>query len=157
MAATDRGGEHVVSDAASAYIATLPAARRETVSAVRDLVNANLQPGFEEGTGGASGMIRWTIPPDVSPRTYNNEPLSLAWLGNRKEYVSLYLMNLVHDGRERAWFEQAWRATGKRLNLGKVTVRFRSLEDLAIDVVAEHIRHTTVDVLVAAYELAWSR
>src|SRR5205823_1508412 len=73
LGAARRRGQHVVSDAAAAYIASVPPGRRETIVAVRDLVNANLQPGFEEGTGGATGMIKWAIPLDLSPRTYNDE------------------------------------------------------------------------------------
>jgi hypothetical protein len=120
-------------------------------------VNHNLQPGFEEGTGYSMGILMWRVPADVSPKTYNNAPIALAALGNWQNYMSLYLMALVHDPPERAWFERAWRATGKRLDAGRITIRFRKLDDLALDVVAEHIRHTTVDGLIAAYELAWAR
>jgi hypothetical protein len=138
-------------------VARLPDGRRQVISAVRDLVNANLAPGFEEGTGYAVGMVTWTVPAELSPKTYNNRPLALAALGNRQHYMSLYLMQLAHDRDERHWFEQAWRRTGLPLRLGKATLSFRSLDDLALDVVAEHIRHTAVDDLIAAYERGWAR
>ena len=50
------------------------------------------------------------------------------------------------------WFEEAYRATGKRFDMGKSCVRFRRLEDLPLDVVAEAVGRTSVEEFVAHYE-----
>lgn len=40
----------------------------------------------------------------------------------------------------RSWFEGAWREAGKKLDMSKSCVRFKKLDDLALDVIGEAIR-----------------
>ena len=54
------------------YLASHPDDRREAISAVRDVVNANLPEGYVESEG--FGMIGWGIPLEDYPDTYNKEP-----------------------------------------------------------------------------------
>jgi hypothetical protein len=58
------------------YIAALPAGRREAIAAVREVVRANLPPGYEEGL--RYGMIGWYVPLERFSDTYNGQPLGLA-------------------------------------------------------------------------------
>ena len=58
-------------------------------------------------------------------------------------------------GRQES-FESRYRATGKRLDMGKSCVRFRSLDDLPLDLVAEVIGATSVDDFLAGCEEAAS-
>jgi hypothetical protein len=85
------------------YIASLPDDRREAVSAVREVVNRNLPPGYEEGM--ASGMIGWWVPLETFPDTYNGRPLGLVWPASQKNYISLYLNTVYGSPREEAWFK----------------------------------------------------
>ena len=50
------------------------------------------------------------------------------------------------DSREQ--FEAAYKATGKRLDVGKSCVRFKKLDDLPIELVGETIASVDVDELV---------
>ena len=58
------------------YLLQLPAERRTVVAAVRDLVNANLPPGYVEAM--TSGMIGWSVPLSrySSPTTGSRWPTS---------------------------------------------------------------------------------
>lgn len=158
----------MVSSAASTvddYLAELPDDRRAIVSAVRDLVNTNLPDGYQEAM--QYGMIGWSVPHARYPAGYHtdpSQPLPLAALASQKQYVSLYLMGLYCGCVERSargeavetadvrWFRDAWAATGKKLNMGKSCVRFKRLDDLAVDVLAEAIRRVPVDVYLERYE-----
>jgi hypothetical protein len=51
----------------SQYLSSLPPPRRAEISRVRDLVNANLLAGYEEGI--LYGMISWFIPLAKKPDT----------------------------------------------------------------------------------------
>ncbi|MEK9663946.1 MAG: hypothetical protein VW082_04920, partial [Candidatus Nanopelagicales bacterium] len=51
-------------------------------------------------------------------------------------------------------FEADYRATGKRYDVGKSCVRFRSLEDLPLDVVGRAIASASVEELIAQHEAA---
>jgi hypothetical protein len=76
-------------------IAALPPDRREAMTRVRELVNANLPTGFEEGI--EFGMIAWYVPLERFPDTYNGHPLGLAALASQKQYMSLYLNAVYSD------------------------------------------------------------
>ena len=131
------------------YIASLPDDRRETVAAVRDVVNRNLPPGYEEGM--ASGMIGWWVPLETFPDTYNGQPLGLAGLASQKNYISLYLNTVYGSQAEEAWFKDRYAESGKRLNMGKSCLRFRRLDEVPLDVIGETIARADLDRTLAHY------
>jgi hypothetical protein len=134
------------------YIAALPEDRRAAVSAVRDVVNANLPGGFSEGM--QSGMIAWYVPLERFGDTHNGQPLGLAGLASQKQYISLYLIDVYGNRETEAWFRARYAASGKRLDMGKSCVRFRRLEDLPLDVIGETIARTNLKDFLAQYEEA---
>ena len=97
------------------------------------------------------GMIGWYVPLETFPDTYNGEPLGLAGLASQKNYMSLYLNNIYGDPATEARFRERYAATGKKLDMGKSCVRFRHLDDLALDVVGETVAGTTVESFLAHY------
>jgi hypothetical protein len=132
------------------YLASLPAERRDAIARVRAVVRDNLPPGFEEGM--QYGMISWFVPLSRLAETYNGQPLALASLASQKQSMSLYLMGLYGDPDERARFEAAYRAAGKKLDMGKSCLRFRKVEDLPLDVIGDAISRIGVDRFVEHYE-----
>ena len=70
------------------YIAELPPERAALVAHVRDLVNANLPPGYREGMGW--GRFGWWLPLDRYPDTYTAQPLVYAGLPAKKNHTALY-------------------------------------------------------------------
>ena len=132
------------------YLASLPADRREAVSAVRDTVNANLDGGFEEGM--EYGMVTWGIPLSRYPKTYNGKPLGVVSLASQKNHLALYLMCLYADDGLEDWFRQQYVDRGMRLDMGKSCVRFKSLDEVPLDVLAELMRRVTPEQHIARYE-----
>lgn len=127
------------------YLAGLPEDRRATVSAVRDVILANLPDGYVEGI--QWGMITYSVPLEVSGRTYNGQPLGYVSLASQKRHVSLYLMG-VYGERERE-FRAEFEATGRKLDMGKSCVRFKRVEDLPLDVVGREVARLGVAEFVA--------
>ncbi len=132
------------------YLASLPEDVRTALSAVRKVILKNLPEGFEEVI--QCGMIGYQIPLSRYPKTYNGQPLTLAGLASRKGHMTLHLMSIYGDSKLREWFESAYAATGKKLDLGKACVRFKSLDALPLDVVGEAIAKVGVGDFIAAYE-----
>ena len=132
------------------YIASLPPERREAISTVREVVRANLPAGYEEGM--QFGMIGWYIPLERYPETYNRQPLGLAALASQKHYMSLYLNTVYADPETERWFKDRYRASGKKLDMGKSCVRFKRLEDLPLDLIAETIARWSPDELLERFE-----
>jgi hypothetical protein len=137
-------------DSVEAYLAELPEDRREIVAAVRSVVLEHLPPGFEEGM--QYGMIGYYVPLERYPETYNGRPLGVAALASQKRHLSLYLMGIYGDDGESSWFRERGGETGKKLDMGKSCVRFKRLDDLALDVVGEAIARTSAEDFIAAYE-----
>ena len=131
-------------------IAALPPDRREAIAAVRDVIRANLPPGYQEGM--LYGMIGYYVPLERFPDTYNGQPLGLAGLASQKNYMSLYLNTVYGDPETERWFRERYAASGKKLDMGKSCVRFRKLDDLPLDLIGETIARTPVDRYVEQYE-----
>ena len=137
--------------AIESYLAKLPADRRDALAKVRAVINANLPKGYEERF--QYGMIAWGVPESVLPakEVYNKQPLAFTALGSQKSDMTLHLMHVYADAKERAWFEKAYKASGKKLDMGKGCLRFGSLDALPLDVIGELMTHVPVDAYVANY------
>jgi hypothetical protein len=136
----------------TAYLKTLPADRRKAISAVRAVILKNLPKGYEETVG--FGMLAYVIPLKRYPDTYNGLPLGVAALASQKQHMSLYLMCAYGNPATKAWFVSEWKKAGKKLDMGKACVRFKSLDDLALDVVGKVIARVPVDKYLEVYEKA---
>jgi len=133
-----------------AYIAELPPERRELVSRVRELVNANLPAGYVERM--SWGMIGWELPLERYPDTYNQQPLVYAGLAAQKNHAALYL-NCIYASEERTRrLREAYAAAGKKLDMGKSCIRFKKAEELAENALAEAIASVPVEDFIAEYE-----
>ena len=137
------------------YLRELPAERRQTVEAVRTVILDNLPGGYKEAM--QFGMISYVIPLKRYPKTYNGQALSYAALASQKNYVSVYLMNIYGDAETERWFTERYRASGKRLDMGKACVRFKKLDDLPLDLIAEAVALTSVDSFIELYEESRAR
>jgi len=142
----------VMSKAATvtAYLAELPPERRKAISAVRQVIRANLPAGFKEVMG--YGMITYVIPLSRYPDTYNGQPLCYAALASQKNFCSVYLMGVYGDPRRAAWFKEGFRRAGKKLDAGKSCVRFRQADDLPLDLIGEVIAGISVEEYIRRYE-----
>jgi hypothetical protein len=123
------------------YLSGLPEDRRKAIEAVRQVILENLDKEYEEGI--QYGMIGYYVPHRVYPAGYHcdpRQPLPFAGLASQKNHMSLYLMCVYGDTGHAQRFREAWAKTGKKLDMGKSCVRFKRVDDLALDVIAEAIK-----------------
>lgn len=132
------------------YLDELPEERRTALEAVREVILENLPEGYVETV--QSGMIGYVVPLGKYPVTYNKQALQLAALASQKNYFSLYLINVYGDPETERWFVEEYRASGKKLDMGKSCVRFKRLDDLPLDLVGRAIARTPVDDFIRLYE-----
>ncbi len=139
-----------------AYLASLPEDRRAELAALRKVILDNLDDDYQEGM--QYGIIGYAVPHSVFPAGYHcdpKQPLPYMGLASQKNHMSLYMMCLYEGGSinpHTAWFQKAWAKTGKKLDMGKACIRFKKLDDLALDVIAESIRRTPTKTYIARYE-----
>ncbi len=137
------------------YLAELPADRRAAIQAVREVILKNLDPDYAEGM--QYGMIGYYVPHSVYPPGYHcnpRQPLPFAGIAAQKNHISVYLMCIYGSPEHEAWFRRAWAKTGKKLDMGKSCVRFKKLEDLALEVIGEAIARVPARKYVAQCEAA---
>ncbi|MCW5764434.1 MAG: DUF1801 domain-containing protein, partial [Phycisphaeraceae bacterium] len=138
------------------YLAELPADRREALQAVRRVVLANIdKKGYRECMG--YGMMGYAVPHSVYPPGYHcdpSQPLPFVGMASQKQHMSFYMMCLYGNTGMERWFRDAWAKTGKKLDMGKCCIRFKRVEDLALDVIGEAIRRMPAEKYIALYESA---
>ncbi|WNG39806.1 DUF1801 domain-containing protein [Archangium violaceum] len=135
------------------YLASLPEDRRAAISAVRKVILKNLDKQYEEGI--QYGMIGYYVPHKVFPAGYHcdpKQPLPFASLASQKSHMAVYLMCVYGQPEQEKWFREAWAKTGKKLDMGKSCVRFKKLEDVALDVIGEAIRRVPAKAYIEHYE-----
>jgi len=132
------------------YLAELTADRRKTISAVRAVIRKHLPKGYKEAVG--YGMICYSVPLSAYPDTYNGQPLCYAALAAQKNYCALYLMGCYGDAAQTTALKDAFKKAGKKLDMGKSCVRFKTLDDLPLDVIGKTIAATPVKAFIDRYE-----
>jgi len=132
------------------YLDALPPERRKVVEAVRRVIRKNLPDGYVESS--ATGMITYEIPLATYPDTYNGHPIWYAALCVQKSHYSLYLMSVYGSAEKTGGLKAAFADAGKKLDMGKACVRFRTLDDLPLDVIGKVIAATPVKAYIAMCE-----
>jgi hypothetical protein len=138
-----------------AYVKSLPADRRDAIRAVRAVILKNLPKGYEEIVD--FGMLAYVVPLKRFPKTYNGHPLAIAALASQKQYMSLYLMCIYGSKTLATWFASEFKKAGKKLDMGKSCVRFKSLDDLPLDVIGKAVARVPVDLYLRIYEKSRKR
>jgi uncharacterized protein YdhG (YjbR/CyaY superfamily) len=132
------------------YIEGLPDDRREAISAVREVILENLPKGIEESMNW--GMIAYEVPLAVFPNTYNKQPMTYAALASQKRHMAVYLSCIYSFPGSAKNFEEEYRMTGKRYDVGKSCVRFRTLEDLPLELIGKTIGSLDMQTFIADSE-----
>jgi hypothetical protein len=124
----------------AAYLKELPADRRAVIAKVRQVVRRHLPKGYSENMG--FGMICYGIPLSKYPKTYNGQPLCYAGLAVHKHHNALYLMGAYADPTQGRKLKEGFAKQGKKLDMGKSCIRFKTLDDLPLDVIGASIAST---------------
>jgi hypothetical protein len=135
------------------YLAALPADRREALTEVRRGINRALPAGYKEGI--QFGMISWFVPLSAYPAGYGGnkkEPLPLMSVGSKKGYMALHMICFYGQPALREWFTAQYAKSGKKLDMGQGCLRFKTLPDLALDVVEKTLARLPVDDYIAGYQ-----
>ena len=132
-----------------AYMDSLPADRREALQAVRKVILKNLGNEFHECM--QYGVVAYCVPHTIWPHGHHTRPeLPLMYMGfsSQKNDMVVYMLFLLHNTAERAWFDKAWKATGRKnyLEVGGMgcCLRFKKLEDLSLEVIIEAMSRVPV-------------
>ena len=132
------------------YLDSLPPDRKVTISRLRQLIRKHLPRGYKETV--AYGGLSYLIPLSLYPNTYNKQPLYYIGLASQKNYCSLYLYGVYMVPENLARLRAGFKAAGKRLDMGKSCVHFKTLDDLPLDTIAESVAALTPAQYIERYE-----
>lgn len=130
------------------YIDSLPADRKDAVMTIRNAIKSSLPHGYEEAMNW--GMICYQVPLTMYSKTYNGQPLMYAAIASQKNHLAVYMTGLYITPALVKDFERDYRATGKKLDMGKSCIRFKQLSDLPLEVITDYIAKVTPNQLIAA-------
>ena len=125
----------VPSTAVSTFLGSLPVERRREVERVRKVVRRSLPAGYEEVI--SKNMLVYQVPLERYSDTYNGSPLWYVALASGKSYLSLHLMPIYGDRVLAQRLADGFRAAGKKLDMGKACIHFKTADDLALDVIGQ--------------------
>ena len=125
------------------YLDELDSERAPQIRELVKLVRNNIKPGFIETM--RWGMISYEIPIEVSGETYNKQPLNYVAIASQKNYISVYVLGIYANDDDPIEFRSRWAASGKKLNMGKACVRFKTIQDADLPTLAWAIRRLSVN------------
>jgi hypothetical protein len=114
------------------------------------VVNKHIPRGYDECL--VWGTIGWTIPLSRYPDTYNNQPICYVALSSQKNYCSLYLMGAFWSESQLEQLKAAFKAAGKKLDMGKCCVHFESPDDLPLEAIGKLISAISSEKWIEMYE-----
>ncbi len=133
------------------YLNQIPPERKPDIQKVRKAIKSALPSGYQELI--QYGMITYAVPLKRYPAGYlekSDTPVPFLSIASQKNHMAIYMMCVY--GKEEENFRKRYRETGKKLDMGKCCIRFKKLEDLALDAVCAEVREWTVDRFLNKYE-----
>ena len=136
------------------YISKLPEERQVAMSRLRQTILDNLPKGFEETM--SYGMIGYVVPHSIYPDGYHctpELPLPFMSIASQKNFVVLYHMGIYADKELYDWFVVEYPKHVKtKLDMGKSCIRFKKIETIPYDLIADLCTRMTVKQWIELYE-----
>ena len=86
------------------------------------------------------------------PDTYNKQPICYVALSSQRNYCSLYLMGAFWSASQLEQLKAAFKAAGKKLDMGKCCVHFESPDDLPLEPIGKLISEISSEKWIEMYE-----
>ena len=136
------------------YIDQLPEDRQSVVQQLRDVIKKHLPEGFEEGIN--YNMIGYYVPHSIYPDGYHcdpKSPLPFMNIASQKNLVNLYHSGIYAKKELLDWFLAAYPKHCKRkLDMGKSCIRFKKMDDIPYELIAELCTKMSVEDWIQIYE-----
>lgn len=136
------------------YISQIPEDRQPVVKKIRAIIKENLPEGFEEGI--TYNMLGYYVPHSIYPDGYHcdpKQPLPFMNVASQKNSVNLYHSGIYANPEIHDWFVNEYPKHSKRkLDMGKSCVRFKKMDDIPYELIAELCTKITVEDWINTYE-----
>ena len=137
-----------------AYLEEIPNERKEAFTKLRQTILANIPKGIVEQM--SYGMIGYVVPHSIYPDGYHCEPklpLPFINIASQKNFIALYHMGIYANPELLNWFVSEFPKHSKqKLDMGKSCIRFKKLDQIPFDLIAELVGKMAVKDWIECYE-----
>lgn len=141
------------------YLYELPENRKETMNKLRAIILQNIPEGFVETM--SYGMIGYVVPHTLYPEGYHCNPklpLPFINLASQKNFIAIYHMGIYANPDLLKWFSSEFpKYTNQKMDMGKSCIRFKKMDQIPFDLIAELVRKMSVEDWVKTYETQFSK
>jgi hypothetical protein len=136
------------------YLSKLPEERKDPINQLRKIINDNLPSGFIETMN--SDMLSYVVPKSKYPAGYHctpELPLPFMNIASQKNFIGFYHMGIYANKELLDWFVEEYPKHCKyKLDMGKSCIRFKKMNDIPYDLLAELVKKITADEWIELYE-----
>ena len=140
-------------------LTNLPEDRRAPFTKLHNTILENLPEGFEAAM--SYGGLGYVVPHTLYPAGYHCkpiEPLPFAGLASQKNSINFYHMGIYANPELLEWFVAAYSNYSKqKLDMGKSCIRFKKLEEIPYDLIAELMKKISVQEWITMYESRYKK
>ena len=144
----------VKANSISEYLENIPAERKAVMQALISTINNNLPKGFKGQLN--YGMPAWVVPHSIYPDGYHCNPelpLPFVNIASQKNFIALYHMGIYANPELMEWFVSEYPKHCKRkLDMGKSCIRFKKIEEIPFELIAELSTKMTPKDWINLYE-----
>ncbi|WDO12164.1 DUF1801 domain-containing protein [Flavobacterium sp. WW92] len=141
------------------YLDSLPDDRKEAIGKLRNSILEKLPKGFEESMN--YGMLCYNVPFSIYPNGYHcnpEMPLPFLNLASQKNFIALYHMGIYADPELLNWFVAEYPKHSKqKLDMGKSCIRFKKMDQIPYELIAELLGKITPEKWIEMYESAFRK
>lgn len=136
------------------YLNELPEERKSAFLKLRESILKNLPKGFNEEM--SYGMLGYVVPHSTYPDGYHctpKLPLPFMNIASQKNYIALYHMGIYANPELLEWFTSEYpKHSSQKLDMGKGCIRFKKLDQIPFDLIAELAGKISVQDWINGYE-----
>ena len=136
------------------YISQLDEDRQTAMTKIRKVIKKNLPKGFQETLN--YNMPAFVVPHKLYPDGYHCDPklpLPFISFASQKNFIALYHMGIYANPNLLKWFVEEYPKHCKRkLDMGKSCIRFKKIEEIPYDLIAELCAKVSPQDWIDVYE-----
>jgi len=136
------------------YLNDLPEERKEGFLKLRNNILNNLPKGFEEEM--SYGMLGYVVPHSIYPNGYHCNPklpLPFINIASQKNFIALHHLGIYANPALLGWFTTEYpKHSTQKLDMGKGCIRFKKLDQIPFDLIAELAGKMSVEDWINCYE-----
>ncbi len=138
----------------ASYVDALPAERKAAFKKLRQVIKKKLPKGFKEVLN--YNIPSYVVPHSIYPDGYHCDPklpLPFMSVASQKNFIALHHMGIYSDPKLLAWFQKEWpKHVDTKLDMGKSCIRFKKVDAIPYELIAELVAKMSVDDWISLYE-----